>query len=262
MSDPAPVFVIGSPRSGTSALGWSLAQHPRFATGPESDFLYYFCRSSIENDVYSRSVEHKGSWLDFHDVSLSEFMRFLGVGIDALFRAKTGNTRWVDATPSNTSVAEQLATMFPAAKFVHVIRDGRAVVASMRASGFDSPFARDFEAACRSWDHYVSLGLKFTDEYPERSYEVRQESLLERPQQTLDPLFGWLGEAPSQEAVAFLRQGRVNSSFGRDHDPDIRAVKDHRVMPESPWDNWSKDERKTFRHIAGASQQKLGYLDG
>ena len=33
------VFVIGSPRSGTSVLAWTLAQHPDMCTGPEADFF-------------------------------------------------------------------------------------------------------------------------------------------------------------------------------------------------------------------------------
>ncbi len=36
-----PVFIIGSPRSGTSVLAWALAQHKDFWTAGETDFLFH-----------------------------------------------------------------------------------------------------------------------------------------------------------------------------------------------------------------------------
>lgn len=37
---PDPVFVIGVPRSGTTIVAWALAQHTRFWTSEESQFMW------------------------------------------------------------------------------------------------------------------------------------------------------------------------------------------------------------------------------
>ena len=39
MSPPRPVFIIGSPRSGTSALTWALGQHPNLLPVEETRWL-------------------------------------------------------------------------------------------------------------------------------------------------------------------------------------------------------------------------------
>ena len=47
---PEPIFIIGSPRSGTSILAWSLAEHTELLNEAESDIFYYLLRDgSLEN---------------------------------------------------------------------------------------------------------------------------------------------------------------------------------------------------------------------
>ena len=47
-----------------------------------------------------------------------------------LTRTSNGR-RWIDQTPANTLVVDRLAEMFPGARFLHILRDGRRVVHSM-----------------------------------------------------------------------------------------------------------------------------------
>jgi hypothetical protein len=44
---------------------------------------------------------------------------------------RAGKPAWVDVTGANIARAPDLVSLFPRAKFVHMVRDGRAVVASM-----------------------------------------------------------------------------------------------------------------------------------
>src|SRR5262245_16585205 len=44
-SEPAkPIFIVGSPRSGTSILAWCLGQHPNIFPVPESNWMGEFAR--------------------------------------------------------------------------------------------------------------------------------------------------------------------------------------------------------------------------
>ena len=47
----AGVAIVGSPRSSTTILAWTLAAHPRFATSAESDYLL---------DLFDRGHLHLG----------------------------------------------------------------------------------------------------------------------------------------------------------------------------------------------------------
>ena len=130
------VFILGSPRSGTSALAWALAQHPELWTSAESDFLIHlFRRGRIRGAWEQASERPDGGWLQKNQVDYPEFAQFIGIGIDALFRSRSKDLIWVDQTPGHTLMADILKDMFPFARFVHIIRDGRAVVNSSYDKG-------------------------------------------------------------------------------------------------------------------------------
>jgi protein-tyrosine sulfotransferase len=257
---PGPVFVIGSPRSGTSALGWAIGQHERFAAGPETDFLFYLCRLRLDESCWKPAHAHLGSWLSEHDVGLAEFMESIGIGIESLFESRYGDAIWVDATPSNTLVAEGLTLLFPRAKFVNLVRDGRAVVCSMLKSGFDEPFAHSFDEACRTWSFYAGRGLAFVSANSARSMTLRQEELIHQPEGAMSKVFDFLEVQSDAAAAAFLRAGHVNSSYGNAAGAGMQDRKLRSTLPFSPWSEWTEGERITFNELAGEQQKGLGYV--
>lgn len=258
------VFVIGCPRSGTSVLSWTLAQHPSFLTGAESDYLLALFGNGRLRDVHRQSHQRADlGWLRQQEVGFAEFASMLGLGIEQLYASRTWGKRWVDATPGYTLMAEDLLCMFPAAKFLHIVRDGRAVVSSMMSSGFDTDWAADFAVACRTWVQYALSGLEAAQSHPDRVIDVRYEDLTENPESELGRVFEFLGELPSALCVDFIATQRINSSYGNVKEQDIRLPKDPRAAPKRPWRNWSADRRRTFADIAGAAMAELGYdLDG
>ena len=57
------VFVIGCPRSGTSALSWALAEHPKMWTSAESDFMHQMFKGNMLFDVYKNSMDRPDTCL-------------------------------------------------------------------------------------------------------------------------------------------------------------------------------------------------------
>src|SRR5208283_4344638 len=65
---PDPVFILGAPRSGTTALAWSLAQHSSLWTSGESYILWELFghqrgRTGLETIFQTAEVLATGSWL-------------------------------------------------------------------------------------------------------------------------------------------------------------------------------------------------------
>jgi hypothetical protein len=131
------VFIIGSPRSGTSWLRFMLASHPSVV-------------GSVENTLYSKYLtpllhawnkETKiiaSRWtkgLPFF-LTQTDFNRCLVTLAECTYQsflaAKPGATIIVDKAPENTFYIDTIRHFLPAAKFIHIIRDGRDVVCSMR----------------------------------------------------------------------------------------------------------------------------------
>lgn len=246
------VFVIGAGRSGTSALGWALAQHPSFWASSEADFIHGLYGDGRLASAYERSRDASGrTWLRVNDMQYEEFCRHAGVGIDSLMASRSGGRIWVDATPSNTLMARDLALMFPSARFIHIVRDGREVVESMLASGFDLLAARDFAAACEYWRGLVACGLEAEQAHADRVLQVRHARMTEDPSGFIAEVLAFLGAGASDAPAEFLRGNVINSSFaGATAGPAGVSARDRVVR-------WDSGKRRTYERIAGRLHSQL-----
>jgi hypothetical protein len=121
---------------------------------------------------------------------------------------RAGASRWCEKTPRNLLYADRLAAAFPDLRFIHIVRDGRDVVASMLAKGFwpiaaGHEFPRmsayrgpvELESAARYWTDVLELGDIITAGLPPGSYhEVRFEDLVADPRGQLKKICAFLDE--------------------------------------------------------------------
>jgi hypothetical protein len=261
-----PVFVIGAPRSGTTVLAQSLAQHSEFWTSDESQILWDLFEGGRLDKNYQRQGRYDGSWLCKQDVAKEEFLSFLGLGLNALFTSRSQGKRWVDQTPAYALLAENLARMFPGAFFVHILRDGRKVVHSMvnyltRYAELPDAIKRsprpawsaDFTEACRTWRRFVEAALHFQAQFPDRCLTVVHEQVVADPAGQFAEILQFI-QAPHEDGPAnFFRSNRLNSSFV--HPPDSSAGS----RPSAgPWGLWNPEQRRIFVAEAGATMREYG----
>ncbi len=258
----SPVFIVGSPRSGTSILAWALAHHSQFTTSYETDLLYELTDEQKLEGVYRKAAARPDSldWLRENGVDEDEFLASIGIGLNALVTSRSGGRRWIDQTPANTLVAHTLARVFPGARFVHILRDGRRVVNSMVhflgalpedgrerfvARGGLPEFATDFRCACETWVKYVMAALEFSESHPGRCLTVRNERLREDGMAGFDEIFSFLG-VPSEPASAeFFASNKLNSSFAEHLPPG---------GTDAPGATWDAEDQATFDSVAGPLQ--------
>lgn len=252
------VQIIGSPRSGTSALSWALHAHPDFDASPESDFIWLLYGRGHLQRAYRQAAERPDDpWLAFHRMDFQEFCAHLGRGIDAVFASRAAGLRWVDSTPAHTLMLGELPLLLPKLKFLHVLRDGREVVASMLHSGFSEDWSEDFDVACRTWRHFALCGLEFELTYPERVLRVDHASLVFEPKEECARVLRFL-ESPHHDGPAsFLSEQRVNSSYDNASSADVRMAKGTERLRRPAWLDWSEAERARFWDIAGDAMERL-----
>ena len=266
---PDPVFVIGAPRSGTTALGKALGRHSRFYAGDETLFLVDLFGNGRAEATYERwAGRPSSSWLRREQVSPERFLAALGLGINALFTEGSDGRRWVDHTPGNTLIAGTLAGLFPGAAFLHILRDGREVVQSMinvartipgdraeqmQQAQFLPEWTRDFRAACETWLSHVRMAEEFRRGHPDRCLVVRHAELEANPAGTMAALLRFLGEPFEERPIAFLTRHRFNSSFVPPG--GCRAGEYRRPDPST---TWTEEQKSVFAEMCAADMEALG----
>lgn len=265
---PDPVFVIGSPRSGTTALGKSLGAHPGMWTSNETKFLaVLFGAGQVGEAIRDERHRPTASWLRTNEVGDDEFEAAVGLGVNALISSRCEGRRWIDHTPHYTDMAPLLSRMFPGAHFIHIVRDGRRVVESMlhfadrfRARGRDDvvatlpPYTRDFGTACRTWVEMVDHADEFAATHPGRCTTIRNEDLAAAPEEAFAALLEAIGEADHPAPAEAWSATRFNSSF---QTADGRATE-----PGPPASDWTSAQLLDFGHVAGPTMARHGYTGG
>lgn len=208
MGSKPPVFIVGSPRSGTSLLRQMLNRHPSFAICGETQFNHYVYKrrrafgdlGNLKNrqrlvDEYLsvRRIQRLGVDLaSLKDRLIREATSYpaMFAGLVRSYAESVGKERWGEKTPQHALIAELLCEWFPGAAILHILRDPRDAVASLQRM----PWAPNSVISnARIW-----LGCNLAARKSSHRTEyllVRYETLVAQPEQELARICAHLGEA-------------------------------------------------------------------
>ncbi len=215
---PDPIIVMGAPRSGTTYVNTIINQHPLAAVSHETRIFVWAHLTATE------ALDHPRKFLSYKP----EFRDHLGEELPALIRSfyealSPGAVYWGDknphyASPRHWGLLPAINDWFPGAKFVHVLRDGRDVVASLVRKQF--PDGRpwiDFAGAHETWNSHVMVADHFGETVADDTYlELRYEDLVADDLATATRLFEFL-EIPLHRAVTdfCIEQQRERTPFSQ-----------------------------------------------
>jgi Sulfotransferase family len=240
------IFIVGAPRSGTTFLGGCIGRLPEVS--------YHFeprlTKAAIQN-VYD------GSWGQRRSTAVFR----LSYGA-LLLAALDGGRRFADKTPENSFLVPFLATVFPNAQFVHIMRDGRdaavshaeqpwlAAAAAGRGErghagqphgpqprwwvepGRRAEFATvpDIVRTAWCWRRFTEAALDGLATLPAgRAVEVRYEAVVADPMAAAQKLGEFLGTSPAgldalRAGLRLARPDSVGRWRQRLHEHDVAEV--------------------------------------
>jgi Sulfotransferase family len=269
-SDPFSV-VLGHVRSGTTMLRAMLDAHPELAIPPEAYGVAPILRlgPTAPCDI-DEIVRRFGTDKYFADWQLPiERLETLRTdarvvthadavaGLYHLYAAHHGKARYGDKTPSHTQDIELLATSFPQARFVHIVRDGRDVAASVLSLDFG---ASEFAEASRRWKRKVLRGHRYGLTLgPERYRMIHYEALVADPEAILRSVCEFFGFEFRSEMLSYNERAEQLLEGVR----DTGHIQGIRRPPTVGLRDWHVDlaprQIAVFDEVAGDALDELGY---
>jgi len=273
-------FIGGNVKSGTTWLQLLLNAHPDVSCNGEGHFgsgLMPILKPAFDRYDQLTAQESKtafGEIAGYRRLTDEDFRFLLAtcICLSLLRQGKSRSARAVgEKTPSNVRYFGMLHALFPNAKFLHIIRDGRDCAVSgwfhnlrigrewtMRNFGsMDAYAAKHAEA----WANELAAAQAFTDKNPGRVCQIRYEDLAAATEQTLAGVFEFLDV---EVRASVLTNCRAAASFeavsgGRSAGQENIDSFFRKGIPGDWRNHLSDDTVAAFRNRAGAWLDRFGY---
>lgn len=277
MPAPPPFFILGCPRSGTTLLQVLLDSHPALAIPPES---FIFDRFGPLLGTYGDLADPARLRALAADVLADERIRDWGLRatpaellertaersaaglFDALFSLyarQSGKTRWGDKTPQHALRIPELLAVYPGARIIHLIRDGRDVAESTARIAI-GPCS--ILAIARRWRRYMETVAAASAGLPADQFlEVRFEDLVRDPAAARRRIMSFIGEDDSlcpPIGKDLPQTGTLDHSATFAHHASLRkAISSGKIGVYKS--AFTPRQIELFEAVAGAALLRLGY---
>ncbi|HOP46446.1 MAG TPA: sulfotransferase [Desulfobacteraceae bacterium] len=214
------VFLVGCPRSGTTLLQSLLAAHPQIASFPETHLLVSTGRTwrgriltklSIVSPEMCRQFE---SFLDKtgnsrmkNDLPRRPFFirQYVTAAINTLdtIALEHDSSYWLEKTPGHLHYLSFIESCVPGARFIHLLRNGEDVVASLYAVTHEFPELwggiYDINRCIQRWNKDVQISFKYKDK--NNHLLVKYESMVRDTSTVIEKICRFLGIEVQEEML-------------------------------------------------------------
>ena len=282
-ASPNPyLFIVGCPRSGTTLLERMVNAHPRLAIIHETHWITRYYKKQIgltpEGYVKPKLISklcknHRFPHLNLSRADLEQIIAsdepvsyadFVSRIFD-LYGEREGKRLVGDKTTGGyVRNLSTLHALWPNARLVHLIRDGRDVCLSMlhwpkahRAAGRFETWADDpVSTTALWWKWHVELGMEQGRPLGPNAYlELRYESLVQNPADECAALCDYLS-VPFDDAMLKFHEGHTKTESGLSANqawiPPTPGIRDWRTQMD-------QSDVELFEAIAGDCLSTLGY---
>jgi protein-tyrosine sulfotransferase len=257
VSNERPIVLGGCSRSGTTLLRRLLNAHPEIYIGPET--AVFQGNRNLEHLMHVTGLTRPTLRQLFRrSCCLAEF----GEAVLKHLAQEEKKSMWGEKTPANVRCIEELFRFFPRARFIHIYRDGRDVVCSLRThpkyawrngreekTGIINPW----EQCVDEWARDVQRGLAAKSDW--RCFQIKYEELVNSPRSVVGSLLQWLGSDWSDSVLTEYRM--ENQLNHRGLAGPICASSVGRWKTGLP-----ADARQMMVNRCGDLLATLGYTDG
>jgi len=232
VSDEAPLIIAGMHRSGTSIMSDLLVEAGVYLGGTQVDEhqeSVHFSRANRAMLGEAAAQVYEFGWAAPKRREFIEARRGYAEkaarDLRSYFRDRKGEQVWGWKDPRNSLTLDVWLAIFPNARVLHILRDGRTVALSLADRDDLDP---SFGLAL--WAHYVEEAERGMERLPaDRRCTVRYEDFVQQPKVVLEQMLRFAGiDAPVGDAALEKVDAKVASA--RDADPRIAEIREHAVL--------------------------------
>lgn len=191
------IFLVGAPRSGTTMLQSLLASHPSLISFPETKFFHYLLYEPLSQSFPDRV---KNFFID--EIKRPELLNNFSGDQSDLEKAnwfikildnlaeEQDKSIWLEKTPEHLHFIDYLENLLPDALFIHILRNGIDVIASMYEASRKSPEAWggrwDLDFCIKRWQEAISISNQYVEK--DNHILIKYEQILENPKRSLSKI--------------------------------------------------------------------------
>lgn len=276
------IFVRGiMPRSGTNFMADAIACHPQISRFPGNFWEFVPFRFQKQLDDYLSRIQNPNHAPEFSPV---DFLPYVGEAWMRYLTKESGGQVALFKEPSIDSL-ESMFQMFPHAKVILMVRDGRDLIESLLKAGFGLPPRsirnphhwrrflpdEDFRILCRQLAQAATCLDSFLQSPSAAAVSmqiklVHFEELFRSPAEVLEDVVAWCDLPPEDfdwgafrsmpvRGSSFLRRddGTINFEEGENRSADFNPV--------GRSASWSRGRQAYYARTAGSVFKQWGYLD-
>lgn len=233
------IFLVGSPRSGTTMLQSLLAAHPEVISFPESKFFHYLLYKKFAGklpgrmEAFFKDEINRPELLQGFDDSQTVATKvswFVGV-LDGL-AAEQNKSIWLEKTPEHIYFIEDIQRFLPDAKFIHILRNSMDTIASLHEATSNS-----HDLWGPGWDlnhciHRWKEAMLISHKYAKNSNHilVKYEEILDNKVKKLEELSQFMEIEYDDKMLEFYQEKAAHLSLNLPwHQGIDREVKSNKV---------------------------------
>jgi len=189
VTDVAPVFICGMPRSGTTLMDQMFSRHPDVQAGGE---LRAAVQALHQNTRIRAALEEK---LPDEEIVADDFNRLGEAYVSSLRQEGIRSTFMTDKMPSNYRHIGLLSLALPRAKFLIMRRHPLDCLLSnyVQHFGANQPFSSDFNNLAAVYKEFDRTAKAWLNRLPDRVREVSYEAVTEDAEAQMRDVLNFVG---------------------------------------------------------------------
>lgn len=189
-----PVILVAAPRSGANLIQRALAAHPAIAFAPPFDFLTDTIQANgrfMKREAFVREVESSGA-IERLGLIVPSGLPFAGIAQNLLGQIASAKPGASITGITLQRDVDRALWLWPDARFIHFVRDGRDVAMAEVAAGWSG----NMWHGIANWVAVETLWERMANKLPaDRRFTITFETLMTDPQAEMQRLCAFLGVA-------------------------------------------------------------------